>query len=314
MTSPNLRVLQKLMPSKMSCFSSTKISFMKNGRHSLNLSLELRSTIYNEGDKNSDLLKDDIFDYVKHFKHWRGISQGRNSSFMTMVPKFQDPLTLTYFHPISLIGCLHKIIAKLLATQLIGMRFKHPLLRGVTSLMVQCLSMKYALRPKKEKNEDFAFQLGISGFRDMVLSGESWINECLTFAKAPILFNGSPTYEFVMEKGVRQIDLLSPFHIIIVMEGLNVVMKSACEEGIFQGIKIPHNNVLVSYFFYEDDSLFMGGGGTLKVNFNKSKVIGVGSAMQETTIWALHLGYGPSSLLFNYLGVPMGDNLNLKRN
>lgn len=52
----------------------------------------------------------------------------------------------------------------------------------------------------------------------------------------------------------------------------------------------------------------------LKVNFNKSKVFGVGVSIQETTRWALPLGCEPSSLPFNYLGVPVGANMNLKKN
>ena len=52
----------------------------------------------------------------------------------------------------------------------------------------------------------------------------------------------------------------------------------------------------------------------LKVNSNKSKVFGVRASVQETARWALLLGCKPSSLPFNYLGVPVGANMNLKKN
>ena len=46
------------------------------------------------------------------------ISNGCNSSFITLITKCKDPSILTEFRPISLIGCLYKIIAKILACRL----------------------------------------------------------------------------------------------------------------------------------------------------------------------------------------------------
>ena len=49
---------------------------------------------------------------VKHFEDFGCFSRGSNSSFITLLPKFRDPLTLQGFHPISLIGCVYKVIVK----------------------------------------------------------------------------------------------------------------------------------------------------------------------------------------------------------
>ena len=46
------------------------------------------------------------------------INKGCNSSFITLVPKTGDPLTLHDYRPINLIGCLYKVIAKVLANRL----------------------------------------------------------------------------------------------------------------------------------------------------------------------------------------------------
>lgn len=67
-----------------------------------------------------EILKNDVYSYVKHFERWEKFANGCNSSFITMVPKVQDPLTLTDFRLISLIGCMYKIIAKILAIRLKG--------------------------------------------------------------------------------------------------------------------------------------------------------------------------------------------------
>nr|GEU84038.1 hypothetical protein [Tanacetum cinerariifolium] len=66
----------------------------------------------------------------------------------------------------------------------------------------------------------------------------SWIRACPYSSRASILINGSPTFEFSIKRGLRQGDPLSPFLLIIVMEGLHCVMSNVVSSGLIQGIKI----------------------------------------------------------------------------
>ncbi|XP_023733277.1 uncharacterized protein LOC111881111 [Lactuca sativa] len=159
----------------------------------------------------------------------------------------------------------------------------------------------------------------------------NWIHGCLTSSRSLVIVNGSPTKEFSLEKGVMQGDPLSIFLFIIAMEGLNIAMKSTCDKGIFQGLKIPKSNNMVSHLFYADIALFIGEwtenniknlarilrclhiSSGLKVNFHKSKVFEVGSSLHETSRMAAPLGCQPASLPFTYLGVPVGANMNLQK-
>lgn len=159
-----------------------------------------------------------------------------------------------------------------------------------------------------------------------------WLRGCLGSARSSVLVNGILTEEFPLSKGVRQGDPLSPFLFIAAMEGLSVAMRSTCELGIFQGVKLPNGGPLISHLLYADDALFLGEwsrnniknlarilhcfhvASGLKVNFHKSRVFGVGSEMQEVSSWARALGCEPSSLPFTYLGVPVRANMNLKKN
>ncbi|GJZ18718.1 hypothetical protein Tco_0554841, partial [Tanacetum coccineum] len=68
--------------------------------------------------KHWEIIKDDIIAYVKEFDNTAYIPRGCNSSFITLIPKIDDPLTIGEFRPISLIGCQYKIIAKILANRL----------------------------------------------------------------------------------------------------------------------------------------------------------------------------------------------------
>ncbi|GKC33983.1 RNA-directed DNA polymerase, eukaryota, partial [Tanacetum coccineum] len=55
---------------------------------------------------------------VKWFFDHSSFSRGCNSSFVALIPKNSDPKFVTDFHPISLIGCLYKVVTKILALRL----------------------------------------------------------------------------------------------------------------------------------------------------------------------------------------------------
>lgn len=68
--------------------------------------------------KNWKILGDDIISYVKNFESSSFIPRGCNSSLIALIPKIEDPLLISDFRPISLIGCQYKIIAKVIANRL----------------------------------------------------------------------------------------------------------------------------------------------------------------------------------------------------
>nr|KAJ0212924.1 hypothetical protein LSAT_V11C400160660 [Lactuca sativa] len=75
-----------------------------------------------------------------------------------------------------------------------------------------------------------------------------WIQGCLTSAGASVLVNGSPTEEFPITKGVRPGDPLSSFLFIIVMEGLNIALKSALKKTSSKVLPCPI--MVLLYFTY----------------------------------------------------------------
>ena len=77
-------------------------------------------------------------------------------------------------------------------------------------------------------------------------------------ASISILVNGSPTSEFVPQRGLRQGDPLAPFLFNIVAEGLNGLMRRAVEENMYKGYLVGANNVPISILQYADDTIFFG--------------------------------------------------------
>ncbi|KAI3517218.1 hypothetical protein L1887_16430 [Cichorium endivia] len=299
-----------------------------------------------------DNIKDDFMAFVKRFERFGRIGKGCNSSFITLVPKVKDPLNLGDFRPISLIGCMYKIIAKSLANRLkrvVGLNIDEvqtAFVEGRNILDGPLIVNEICSWAKKVKKKILLFKVDFDKtfdsinweYLDSLLwqmgygnKWRMWIHGCLQSARASVIINGPPTAEFSMSKGVRQGDPLSPFLFILAMEGLNVAMKEVCEKGLFTGIKVPHEDVSISHLFYADDALFLGEWSLeniknlarvlrcfhvvsgLKVNFNKSRVFGIGVDSQEVSRWASPLGCEPASLPFTYLGVPVGANMNLKK-
>jgi len=296
-------------------------------------------------------LKDEIFEVVKQFEARGNFSRGCNASFITLAAKVKDPLSLNDYRPISLIGALYKIVAKILANRIkevigncideVQTAFvkNRNILEGPLIVNELCSWSKQLGRKILLFKADFnkAFDNVNWEYLDSIMEQlnfgakwRRWIKGCLASAKASVLVNGCPTQEFPMSKGVRQGDPLSPFLFIIAMEGLNVMMKAATDKGVFDGVSISHPNLIVSHLFYADDALFMGDWSRknisnlarilrlfhvvsgLQVNFNKSRVFGVGVDQGEVEQRAAPLGCKPDVLPFFYLGVPVGEKMNKK--
>jgi len=65
-----------------------------------------------------DLLQDDFMRFLVEFHRNGKLIKGINSIFIALIPKVNSPLQLNDFRPISLVGCLYKVLAKVLANHL----------------------------------------------------------------------------------------------------------------------------------------------------------------------------------------------------
>jgi len=74
-----------------------------------------------------------------------------------------------------------------------------------------------------------------------------WIKECVTTATASVLVNDSPTYEFPLQRDLRQGNPLSPFLFLLAAEGLNVMMSAvaAAAANLFIGYVLVQITLLL---------------------------------------------------------------------
>ncbi|KAK2457421.1 hypothetical protein QL285_004692 [Trifolium repens] len=152
-----------------------------------------------------------------------------------------------------------------------------------------------------------------------------WIRACIFQSSMSVLVNGSPTEDFIVGKGLRQGDPLSPFLFLIVAEGLTGLMAKAVQTNVFHGYKVS-NAILFHTLQFADDTIIMGDGNWdnlwtiktvlrsfeivsgLKVNFHKSKLYGVNleDSFLSASLSFLHCEV--DSIPFRFLGIPVGAN------
>ncbi|GKF38783.1 cysteine-rich receptor-like protein kinase, partial [Tanacetum coccineum] len=189
-----------------------------------------------------------------------------------------DPIGLGDFRPISLIGCYYKIIVKLLAERVkrvvgtvVG-DVHNAFIKGRYILDGILIANEMVDYLKKSKEKGLIFKVDFEKAYDSLnwrflqdimkrmAFGEKWCNWVeyfLRFASMSIPVSGSPTEEFCLERGVRQGDPLSPLLFILAAEGLNAIVNEAAEYGIFRGVKVGRNMVVVSHLQYADDTIFL---------------------------------------------------------
>nr|GEV44813.1 RNA-directed DNA polymerase, eukaryota [Tanacetum cinerariifolium] len=148
---------------------------------------------------------------------------------------------------------------------------------------------------------------------------QKWIQVCVNSSRGSILINGSPTKEFQFYKGLKQGDPLSPFLFILAMESFHLSFQRVVDSGMFKGLYL-NNSLCLSHMFYANDVIFVGNwsdenikslmlvldvfkrASGLKINLNKSKIIGINVEGHKVKQAANKLGCLILSCPFSYLG------------
>lgn len=292
-----------------------------------------------------DIIAHDIFDAVSDFFRSCKLPAGLNSSFVVLLPKEKNAMSVTDFRPIVLSNFLFKIISKILAVRLNlvaskvislqqfgfieGRRMHDAILlasEGVNAMFRinggRNLAFKIDIcKAFDTLRWDFIIEvLHCYGFPDIFCS---WILEIFASAKLSILVNGVPKGYFSCSRGVRQGDPLSPILFGIAEDVLSRLMSKAVDNGQIAPMNFCRGVSFPSHILYADDIIIFCSATTRNIhgvaavlqryatasgqicNPAKSKVYYAKVVPAIRACVKDSLGFGEGRFPFRYLGVPI---------
>ena len=196
-----------------------------------------------------------------------------------MVPKKSGAEDFKDFRPISLIGSLCKLLAKVLANRLkrvmgkLVNKAQHAFVEGRQILDASLIANEVidSLMRKKERRilckldiekayDQISWNFIISALQKIGFGCKwvNWIRWCISIASFSILFNGSPMGFFRSSRGLRQGDPLSPYLFVLGMEAFSLLIDTVASGGHLPGFKVIGRNggmEQITHFLFADDTL-----------------------------------------------------------
>ena len=292
-----------------------------------------------------DTIKYDIYDMIAEFWESGCLPKASNVAFIALIPKISTPVGFKDFRPISMVGCLYKIIAKLLAgrlkkvmSHLVGPH-QSSFIESRQILDSVLIAGELYDSYKKSKKEAIFLKLDFHKAFDCVSWAFllwtleqmgfpprwiSWISSCVTSAAASILLNGTPMKPIKLQRGLRQGDPLSPFLFVLAAEVMNLMFKKVVELQLWAGIPVCKNGPSLTHLQFADDTvlfappdpmiinniksvliLFQLTSG-LKINFFKSEILGINVENSKLHDLARILSCKVGNFPLSYLGLHIG--------
>ncbi|XP_057529705.1 uncharacterized protein LOC130808238 [Amaranthus tricolor] len=213
-----------------------------------------------------------------------------NVTWVTLIPKSENPMTIEDYRPISMVGALYKIITKILSLRL----------REVIAPLIDESQSAFVMNRQILDGVLIAINWN---FLQLVMEklgfGRTWIRwimNCDTSASMSILLNGTPLKSFKMEREAIQV-------------GKDQVCLKHLQFADDMLIFAPKNMLCINNYLRILDVFAMMSG--LSLNYSKSCFISWSSRDQQ---WAREvassMGCRHSSCPVTYLGFPLGDNMN----
>ena len=226
-----------------------------------------------------DFVKEEILEMFKEFYDYNIFLKSLNNTFLVLLPKKGGAEDLGDFRPISLLGGLYKLLAKVLANRLkkvIGKVVSLDQNTFVTGRQILDASLIAnevidAWNKRGENGlickldvekayDNINWQFLLKVMRKMGFGSKwlRWMWWCISTAKFSVMVNGAPAGFFSSSKGLRQGAPLSPYLFVMGMEVLSVLIRRAMEGGFILRCKIQRGRgraVHVAHLLFADDTI-----------------------------------------------------------
>ena len=221
-------------------------------------------------------VKEKVFE--EFFQHCK-FEKSLNATFIALIPKKNDAFNIRDFRPISLVGSVYKILAKVLANRLrvvldqLISETQNSFVGGRQILDSVLIANECVDSRRKSRVPGVICKLDIEKAYDHVnwealldllyrmgfgVKWCKWIRTCISTVQFSVLINGSPNNFFGSSTGLRQGDPLSPMLFLIVMEVLSRMLRRVEEAGLIRSFKVGRrrgNGESVSHLLFADDTI-----------------------------------------------------------
>lgn len=227
-----------------------------------------------------DVLGNDLRQVVEDSRISGQILASFNSTFIALIPKSDNALSLNEYKPISLCNCIYKVVSKIIARRLKVILSEHiskeqfGFLEGrqIHEAIGVAREGLHSLQTKNLKG--LVLKIDLSKAYDKVswlyiilllthlgfgIAFIRWIMSCITTVSFSVLINGATSPFFHVERGLRQGCPLSPLLFLLVTEGLSRAIKEAKAQGRFKGVQIVQNLFITHLLFVDDVLIFCSG-------------------------------------------------------
>ncbi|RVW16678.1 LINE-1 reverse transcriptase-like [Vitis vinifera] len=226
-----------------------------------------------------EIVKEDVLDMFKEFYDQNSFIKSLNHTFLVLIPKKGGAEDLGDYRPISLLGGLYKLLAKVLANRLKKIIDKvispdqNAFIKGRQILDGSLIANEVIDSWQKRGEKGLICKLDIEKAFDNINwqfllkvlhkmgFGSKWIGwmwSCISTIKYSMLVNGVPAGFFSSSKGLRQGDPLSPYLFIMGMEVLSALISRAVEGGFIYGCRIWKGRgqpVNITHLLFADDTI-----------------------------------------------------------